>query len=166
MSTTRRHESLIPLSREHHYALMLCLRINRGLPTHGKDSKWLQSKAQQVSLFLESDLATHFIAEEKILFPSMQGTPLAASLIAELVAEHRELERLVSRLRDQDTTATAATLKEFATSLEAHIRKEERLLFPIYEREIARSVAERVEHDLFALIGNALQPKHPELLDP
>lgn len=166
MKKARRHESLIPLSREHHYALMICLRINRGLPAHGDEAGWLQAKTRQVTLFFESDLAAHFKAEEEVLFPAMRTTAEAASLIQELCDEHRSLERLVQQLRSAEAHSIAATLREFAGLLKAHIRKEERLLFPIYEREISASEAAQVERNIQAMIGPALQPKHPELLEP
>lgn len=165
MKKARRHESLIPLSREHHYALMICLRINRGLPAHGDEAGWLQAKTRQVTLFFASDLAAHFKAEEEVLFPAMRTTAEAASLINELSDEHRRLERLVQQL-STEAHSIAATLREFAGLLEAHIRKEERLLFPIYEREISTSAAEQVEREIRVMIGPALQPKHPELLEP
>jgi iron-sulfur cluster repair protein YtfE (RIC family) len=166
VSKARRHESLIPLSREHHYGLMLCLRINRGLPAHSEEAAWLQSKAQQATKFFEDDLTQHFEAEESVLFPSMQGIPAAILLMDELLLEHRELEELVRRLREADVKELAGLLTEFATLLESHIRKEERILFPIYEREVAPDVAARVEREILSVIGTAIQPKHPELLDP
>jgi len=166
MKASKRHESLIPLSREHHYALMLCLRINRGLRDNARDAKWLRSKARLTTLFFESDLVTHFRAEEEILFPAMRGIAQATELIAELGDEHRKLKTLVQQLQAADTNSTEATLREFAALLEAHIRKEERILFPIYENGIPAPTAEEVGHEIEALIGMAVQPRHPELLEP
>ncbi|HEU4387162.1 MAG TPA: hemerythrin domain-containing protein [Blastocatellia bacterium] len=166
MSTRRRHESLIPLSREHHYALMLCLHINRGLAAHREESGWLQTKARQAALFVETDLATHFRAEEQILFPSIQRISDAGSVIERLLAEHRELERLGQQLREVGSATAAGILKEFAALLEDHIRKEERLLFPIFERELPEPIAAKVGRCIVALIGSALHPNHPELLEP
>jgi len=50
-ASSRRHDSLIPLSREHQYALMLCLRIHRGLIEHDRDANWLVVKAWQAVRF-------------------------------------------------------------------------------------------------------------------
>ena len=117
MKASKRHESLIPLSREHHYALMLCLRINRGLRDNARDAKWLRSKARLTTLFFESDLVTHFRAEEEILFPAMRGIAQATELIAELGDDHRKLKTLVQQLQAADTNSTEATLREFAALL-------------------------------------------------
>jgi hemerythrin-like domain-containing protein len=160
-----RHRSLVPLSREHHYALMLCLRINRGLPIHSHDASWLDSKSQQVISFFAGDLLSHFKAEEEIVFPAMSDVTASAGLISELLSEHRAIQRLVSELRSAKQESIPTRLKEFAAILEAHIRKEERLLFPIYEREVSSGVANRVEQDVLALIGNALQPRNPDLIE-
>jgi len=145
---------------------MLCLRINRGLSARVADLEWLKSQARKSVVFFESDLAPHFKAEEEVLFPSMRDISSAAELIAALLEEHLEVKRLANNLRSGDKNSIAETLTEFARLLEAHIRKEERELFPIYETEITGSVAQQVEHDIVAAIGTALEPKNPELLEP
>src|SRR5215471_7746215 len=135
---------------------MLCLRINRGLPEHVEDPEWLQSKRLQTLRFFEGDLTQHFEAEESVLFPAMREIPTAVSLIDELIGEHREIEALIRRLQTEDVRGLAQLLKDFALLLEAHIRKEERLLFPIYEQEISPAVAERIEREILSVIGTAI----------
>ena len=165
MKSSRRHDSLIPLSREHQYALLLCLRINRGLPVHKEDMSWLQTKAEMVIQFFEGDLTTHFMAEEEVLFPAMRNFSGAAELISELSIEHRKLEALASQLRRIEPELIAATLKDFAALLESHIRKEERKLFPIYEQQASVENTQAVGEGVSRLIGQALHPRNPELLE-
>ena len=98
MKSSRRHESLVPLSREHHYALMLCLRIHRGIEAHKEDLGWLRAKTEHAIRFFETDLALHFKAEEEVLFPAMCNFPGARELISLLLREHRELESLIEEL--------------------------------------------------------------------
>jgi iron-sulfur cluster repair protein YtfE (RIC family) len=162
--SSRRHDSLIPLSREHQYALMLCLRIHRGLIEHDLDTKWLQMKAGQTVSFFEGELAAHFQAEEEVLFPPMRDLSGASRIIDELLAEHEQMRLLIDQLRQIELSSLASTLKEFADTLEAHIRKEERELFPIYEQQASPEVIFLVERDILSLIGSASQPRHPELL--
>lgn len=163
-TSTRRHDSLIPLSREHQYALMLCLRIHRGLIEHDNQNEWLQTKADQAVRFFEGELVTHFRAEEELLFPAMRELAGAPRIIEELLEEHREMGRLIDQLRKPEISSLASTLKEFADILEAHIRKEERELFPIYEQQASPEITFRVERAILSLIGPASQPKNPELL--
>jgi len=72
---------------------------------------------------------------------------------------------LADQLRRQAVGSLAATLKEFADALEAHIRKEERKLFPIYEQQASPETSSRVEREIFGLIGAAAQPRRPEFLE-
>ena len=137
MKTGRRHESLIPLSREHHYGLLVCLRIHRGIAKHHTDLDWLSERAERVVRFFESDLRTHFEAEEEILFPAMRKIEEAHAVIEQLIKEHRDLTRLVDRLRRSRGLQLSPMLQEFADLLEAHIRQEERVLFPCYERTVS-----------------------------
>src|SRR6476620_10040026 len=99
----RRDESLIPLSREHQYALLLCLRIHRGLParnsTRNNDIDWLRTRADRTIRFFDEELTLHFQAEEQVLFPAMKGLSGAPEIIEELLAEHRMLEAVVNSLR-------------------------------------------------------------------
>lgn len=165
MKSSRRHESLVPLSREHHYGLMLCLRIHRGLPAHKEDQEWLERKREQVVVFFESDLIAHFKAEEEVLFPAMRSLSGASAIIDELLSQHRKVESLVEELRPVEIPTLGDKLNEFADLLEAHIRKEERELFPIYEREAPDRVGRAVAAGITDIIGAAMQPKNPELLE-
>jgi hemerythrin-like domain-containing protein len=164
MKSSRRHDSLIPLSREHHYGLMLCLRIHRGLPLHGDDETWVRAKAAQVAQFFATDLAAHFKAEEEALFPAMRDYAGAPELLSELLSEHSELERLAARLGGSEVAGLVAALGEFADLLEAHIRKEERELFPLYESQVGAELAAEVGRAVKNVVGDAMQPRNPDLL--
>ena len=163
-ASARRHDSLIPLSREHQYALMLCLRIHRGLPEHDTDVNWIRTKAGHAVQFFESELVIHFQAEEEFLFPALGDVADAVPIIYELLEQHERMRRLCDKLRELHDGSLGSTLKEFADLLEAHIRKEERELFPIYERQASPETMARVEHAILRLIGSASKPRHPELL--
>lgn len=164
MNSSRRHESLIPLSREHHYGLMLCLRIHRGLPLHEGDERWVREKAAQAAQFFATDLAAHFQAEEEALFPAMRDFADVSELLNELLSEHRQLEVLAGRLKGSEAVGLVAALNEFADLLEAHIRKEERELFPLYEKQVGTELAAEVGREIKAIVGDAMQPKNSELL--
>lgn len=163
-SPSRRHDSLIPLSRQHQHALLLCLRIHRGLIEHHADSNWLQLKADHSIRFYEGDLVTHFQAEEEFLFPALREIPAATEIVDELLAEHGQMRQLIDQLRLVAISSIAATLKEFADTLEAHIRKEERKLFPIYEEQASPETIARIERAIVSLIGSASEPADIELL--
>src|SRR5919109_1703853 len=118
-----RDKNLIPLSRQHQHALALCVRLDRSVESGRVDPEAWQTEIQQI---FEQDIAVHFEAEEREIFPAAARIPEVRALVEELLAEHKRL---------RDFFATAATrqlapsdLKIFADTLSAHIRKEERRL--------------------------------------
>jgi iron-sulfur cluster repair protein YtfE (RIC family) len=95
----------------------------------------------------------------------MSGIDQANATIEQLIVEHRGLAMLVGRLRQTLGVELSPLLREFADLLEAHIRKEERILFPCYEYNISSIDANQVEIQILEVIGSAMKPKHPELLE-
>lgn len=165
MTANRRKESLIPLSREHHYGLMLCLRVKRGLQRWHDNDQWLEHKAAIIVKFLETDLLKHFRAEEDILFPAIINMEEAEPVLARLIDEHGKLEQSINRLRELKGAPLASALGDFAELLEGHIRAEERELFPIYERYISQHRDTEIGRQLRAVIGEAMRPATPEVLE-
>ena len=116
----KRDANLVPLSRQHFRALVLCMRIHR--------QRAPREVLQQEMLELYSeDVRFHFQAEEKFLFPAARSIAAVAPLVRELRAEHTRLRRAFAVARRR--TLSSAELTRFADLLEAHIRKEERRLF-------------------------------------
>jgi iron-sulfur cluster repair protein YtfE (RIC family) len=151
MNSHRRHNSLIPLSHEHHHALVLCLRIHRGLQQQGDQEVWLRSMAEAALRFFESDLLPHFKVEEEVLFPAMQPLPEASELIADLESDHRALERFIKLMRQVRSVGLGDALGQFADLLKSHIRKEENQLFPIYETCLGEELADKIGQQMQAL---------------
>jgi hypothetical protein len=65
----RRHESLIPLSREHHDALLLAWRLRTG----DLSKREPELRAKHVSAFFEYRLINHLQLEEELLFPAFRA---------------------------------------------------------------------------------------------
>jgi hemerythrin-like domain-containing protein len=164
-----RNESIIPLSREHQYALLLCLRIHRGVLKNAKDSEWVYNQLQKTVRFFDTSLVSHFEAEELVVFPTMLPFPDPAKIVAVLLKEHEELRNLAEELRhrmqEKDTDRIVESLIRFADLLEAHIRKEERQFFPLYQEKISPEKDQQVKEQLLNLIGPASKPKYPHLLE-
>lgn len=137
-----RDKNLVPLSRQHQHALALCVRIERS-PSGGDLDPW----QAEIQLLFEQEIAIHFLAEEKEVFPIAEHFPELKELVAELRTEHAELRDFVSRagsrsLNEQD-------LKRFGERLSAHIRKEERQLF--------ESMQQRMSPEELASLGVGLE---------
>jgi hemerythrin-like domain-containing protein len=119
-----RDQNLVPLSRQHQHALALCVRLDRALQGGEVDLHAWQAEIQQL---FEQEIAVHFAAEEKIVFPAAARFADLGRLVEELVGEHASLRGLC--LRAAERTLNEPDLRSLAETLSAHIRKEERQLF-------------------------------------
>lgn len=153
MNSSRRHDSLIPLSHDHHHALVLCLRIHRGLQEQGDEEGWLAAMAERAVQFFESDLRPHFKLEEEILFPAMQRLPQASGLITDLLGEHRAMEGFIGLFRQPQEAALPERLEQFADLLKSHIRKEENELFPLCEKLLDPQLIDKIGQEMQAQRG-------------
>ena len=133
-----RDPSLVPLSRQHHDGLALCVLTERSL-NEDSGAGNVAARARDVARRFQEELKPHFEAEEEILFPAAREWEEA--LVEELTGEHRRLESLVSELTAQPTPAR---LLAFTGLLRAHIRKEENELFEKIQKEIPRPVLDAV----------------------
>ena len=149
----KRHPSLVPLSREHHLALLLVFRLRHVLP---RTQNSPQEQAGDTVHFFHSKLATHFRAEEEALFPLIHKTlPQAESLLNTLIAEHAEMRTQAQALEQtaSDTAVLTTQLKAFGDLLERHVRSEERELFPLFEANLPEDEAEQLKDTIAQLIG-------------
>lgn len=114
----KRHKALQPLSREHHYGLLLSWKIRNGF-NKNVDPKRIKI---YTDWFFETHLLPHFNMEENHIFSILDSDN---ALIKRALAEHRSLKRLFS-----ETKVEPKTLSKIEVELEQHIRFEERVLFP------------------------------------
>lgn len=140
----KRSGELVALSRDHHAGLLLCWKIRTGV------SKGIATERikKYVSFFFEHDLREHFRQEEAFLFPLL---PADEPMRALALAQHVELSALIALLEQSDVDEVAMLLR-FAEMLDAHIRFEERELFPHIERVTPA--------DALTATGNALNELH------
>ena len=119
-----RDKNLIPLSHQHQHALALCVRLDRALQAGEVDVEAWQAEMAQI---FEQEIAIHFAAEEKELFPVAGKFQDLRPVVQELLAEHTNLRETFAHAQSRrlDRTGLAA----FAIALAQHIRKEERQLF-------------------------------------
>lgn len=150
----RRHDSLIPLSREHHSALVMAMRIDREIPD--ADEAGVRDVYNTLMAFWEQGLLPHFRAE---------GECLLARLVCHVDAEDEMVRRtnrdhvcmaaLVVRMRDTpDVETQRKLLLEFAKTIRAHIRWEEAVLFNETERLLAESEIDALGADVVERVGD------------
>jgi quercetin dioxygenase-like cupin family protein len=127
----KRHPELIPLSHDHHHALAAARRL-RLAAERGNAS----AEATAFSRFFAEESVRHFRDEEERLFPLVAHSEEAQPLVVRALLEHQQLHALARRLALGET----APMRELAELLEAHVRFEERELFPLIERLLGDSL--------------------------
>jgi hemerythrin-like domain-containing protein len=128
----RRDPSLIPLSHQHHNGLALCVLTRRSLGEDGSAANVARLAKRTVDRY-ELELSNHFEIEERILFPAIRASIDDSALLDELIAQHREFERLIEELR---TAPSAELLEQMCELLSRHIRREENELFQMAQERL------------------------------
>lgn len=138
----KRNKNLIELSRDHHQGLLLGWKIKQGF----KKDIPVNEITEYAIYFANEALFTHFDEEENQILIFLKEDD---ALRRRTIVEHAEIREII-RLIANPETATRTLLLELAEKLEAHIRFEERELFPYIEKilpeqqleEIGRLIAE------------------------
>ncbi len=132
----KRHPALYQLSHDHHQGLILAQQLKKDAPRYKGLPSTLDRKKDYAISFYNNELVKHFEDEEKILFPSaIKSDDEIASLVKEVISEHRKIESLINDLKKNDDVV--GLLDELGRLLENHIRKEERKLFPKMEETLS-----------------------------
>lgn len=126
----KRHESLVPISRQHQEGLLAARLLQHGAPAFKGMATTPAGKRDHILDLLKRHLKPHFKLEEETVFT------LAAALsedlrrqTEELQTEHRQLEALILALPQITEDLLPDKLHEVGKLLEQHIRKEERVFF-------------------------------------
>jgi iron-sulfur cluster repair protein YtfE (RIC family) len=131
----KRHVALRGLSSDHHHGLVHARRLARAAAGREKAETIITAYLA----FAAGDLARHFREEEEILLPEFARWAGADDpLIARTVVAHVALRERTLALRRAEIEGIPLKplLADLAQRLEAHIRFEERELFPAVERAL------------------------------
>jgi hemerythrin-like domain-containing protein len=139
----KRHETLAPLSREHHGALILAQLIKRNAPEYKGLPTTISDKVVYAIDYYTNELKAHFKKEELLLKIVKDLHPEIARLSDEIVAEHALLRGLVLSLKK--AFDPEAVLNELGNELDAHIRKEERVLFPLIQEHCTEEMLQKIQ---------------------
>jgi len=141
----KRHPSLRKLSDDHHGGLVQARRLRRAASGEGEPPA---EAARAFLHFWEEDTSAHFREEEEVLLAvfARHGGDLGAEPIQETVADHARIRGLVMTLIEEDRSGEVSTdtLRRIGERLEAHIRLEERRVFPLVEATLPDEGLEEV----------------------
>lgn len=138
----KRDQSLVPLSREHHFAL----RVARQLKACASgDARWLADHWEEIRTALKSywlhGLEPHFAAEEQELPWSL----LDPHWRVRLTGDHDDLRAVLARITESEAPTSADLLLSLAAGLDTHVRWEEKSLFPALQEADSAGIALRHE---------------------
>lgn len=131
----KRAEALRPLSREHLAALLIAKKLSAAADAELAARAFLE--------FWEADGQHHFRVEEEVLLPTWAlhaevDRPAVARMLEDHLAIRREALHLATG------SATLAQLQELGRRLNAHVRFEERELFPLIEAALDAASLDRL----------------------
>lgn len=129
----KRHESLQPLSRHHMIGLHVGLKLSRA----GTDKSriTLDEILHDAEEFWMPGGQEHFREEEEILLPAYaEFADINQPEIIEMLLEHVVIRSKMNQLLHN--ALTLEEMRELGKLLEQHIRKEERVIFPMIEKAL------------------------------
>jgi len=126
----KRHEALQPLSRHHMIGLHVGLKLSRAGTEESRIS--LSEIMKDARDFWEPGGQEHYREEEEILIPAYAAyADIYTEDITDMLLEHVTIRSGMQRLLNNELTE--AEMRELGHLLHSHIRKEERILFPMIE---------------------------------
>ncbi|MBS1496793.1 MAG: hemerythrin domain-containing protein [Bacteroidetes bacterium] len=147
MMPIKRNENIVLLSKDHHFALLFCWKIRNGL----KQKASLQRIHDYILYFWNSHLHTHFKEEENILFKGINDP-----LVVQAQQQHAEISALIDLIHT-GKNVSEEQYNHLADMVDAHIRFEERDLFPRLESILSA--------EALSSIGRQLTSVHKEIKD-
>ena len=133
---TRRHETLIPLTHDHHHALAQARRLRD--VAKNEDQTERRNLTNDFINFYFGRAVRHFHEEEELFFAPLIDEPQARDLVLRAVSDHLRLHGLVRNVKRQLSVGDAdqETLDQISQLLTEHVRFEEQELFPLIEQLI------------------------------
>lgn len=135
----KRSAELRNLSEDHHHGLVQARRLREAALGEGGD---LMEASRDFLAFWQRDTSVHFRKEEEALIPVLArhgGDLLGREQVVQMLLQHARIRGLAMQLSDEVERGDVRpeTLREIGEELEAHIRLEEREVFPMIEETLS-----------------------------
>jgi hypothetical protein len=125
----KRNENIIPLSKDHHTTLLFCWKLTQGVRLESDPDVM----KRYVSYFWKDHMEPHFREEEEILF-----APLVDQMVQKAIAEHHLIKEQVEKVLKTSGEELYPALASLSEMVDAHVRYEERQLFPHLEQSLSQ----------------------------
>jgi len=124
----KRHPALVPLSRDHHHALVIARRLRRATAETATES------ARTFRSHWDAEEKLHFRIEEELLLPAYAAHgELDHPAIIRMLLDHMVIRRDAARLAG---SPPLELLHDLGERLADHVQLEEHEVFPLIEATI------------------------------
>ncbi len=145
----KRSKFLVPLSWEHHSALVNANRIKLGVQNQGNVA---DIRAFIVYIW-QHDLLPHFTREEQVILNHDEAQKISEEIKDRIRSEHEAFKGLYEQITNSNNEDRLNDrFERFAALLVAHVRYEENTFFPAVEQHFSQAAL----HE----IGKALKEQH------
>ena len=130
LSFMKRHEALIPLSRDHHQLLILAQVLKQDVPAYKNMPTTPEGQRDYALERFQKVISPHFRWEEEVLLPLAEKYGDKLQRQAQQVRdEHKDLRKAFAQLLDASVEDLPQQLDLLGRQIAAHVRFEERRFF-------------------------------------
>jgi hemerythrin-like domain-containing protein len=140
----KRDPALVPLSRDHHFALMQALFLRRAAEAPLHTGRGAVTVAEAYLAYYHEELCGHIADEEEALIPLTSH--VAPEQAQRLLTEHEDLRALTALLRQAlaDGLDPRPAMQDLGERLHDHVRFEERIFFEVIQDRLTAKDLEAV----------------------
>ncbi|MDX5435963.1 MAG: hemerythrin domain-containing protein [Pontibacter sp.] len=150
----KRHESIVPISRQHHSGLLTARLLQKGAPPYKGMPTTPEAKRDYTLNFLQQHLLPHFKLEENTVFKLAPEVSEELAQQTKLLEEqHQHLEKLILALPDATSTDLPDRLHTIGKLLEQHIRHEERVYFEELQQKLSEDDLKKLQLLVMKYLG-------------
>lgn len=125
--------------------MILARLLQKDAPPYKNLPKELKGKSAYAIDKFQNELSGHFLAEEVSLLEQVRGVNKSIDiLIEEIYMEHKQLRSFFELIQHSDNLED--DLNSLGCALEKHIRKEERVLFPLIQDHCSDDLLNHIQH--------------------
>jgi hemerythrin-like domain-containing protein len=135
----KRNEHIVKLSRDHHASLLFCWKLRQGVKYHISADRLIK----YVQYFWQHHFSIHFKEEEEFLF-----APLHDKVVQKAIDDHQEIKIFIEQISLHGAESEDNVLLELAEMVNAHVRYEERILFPHLEVNLSDEQLEKIGREI------------------
>lgn len=134
-----RHPSLQPLSRHHHHALVMAQKLIKVSDDN------VDTVMEDLLKFWKSHGDEHFRQEEGILLPTFaKYADVNRPEVIQMLLEHVQIRSQIFSLTGSREKPATKALSILGEQLQAHVRFEERVLFPLIQEIVPEEELHRL----------------------